>query len=173
MITTNAPDVPGREFEVLGTVMGCAFGDLGHCGVRSRDGAAEFGRMMGTRGLDSFDVTGSKRVSAPQKLRLLHAIAEEGMVREAEALGADAVVCVRHTTSGHRSGRPLQHHSHDGVPRPGDCGPLPLTDHAVSAGGSYMYFLQNGISIPPMALPIITRTMNTSASSVYTPAEQK
>lgn len=99
MITTNAPDVPGREIEVLGTVMGCAFGDLGNCGVRSGDGAAEFGRMMRSRGLDSFDVTSSKRVSAPQKLRLLHAIAEEGMVREAEALGADAVVCVRHTTS--------------------------------------------------------------------------
>lgn len=39
--------------------------------------------------------------------------------------------------------------------------------------GSYMYFLQKGTIMHPMALPISTSTMNTSASSVNTPAEQK
>ena len=42
-----------------------------------------------------------------------------------------------------------------------------------SGTGSYMYFLQNGMIMPPIPLPMITRTMNTRASSVKTPAEQK
>ena len=42
-----------------------------------------------------------------------------------------------------------------------------------SGSGSYMNFLQNGMSMPPIPLPMMTMMMNTRASRENSPADTK
>lgn len=42
-----------------------------------------------------------------------------------------------------------------------------------AASGSFPYFMQNGMSIPPIPFPMMMISMKTRPSSEYTPAEQK
>ena len=55
------------------------------------------------------------------------------------------------------------------------CRPLrfQLVHSGFAGSGSYMNFLQNGMSMPPIPLPTITIRMNTSACYVNSPADMK
>ncbi|MBQ7099309.1 MAG: YbjQ family protein [Oscillospiraceae bacterium] len=84
MFLVNIDHIPGTGFEVLGLVRGAV--------VLARDAGTDF-----LAGLMS--IAGGEVVGYTKLLEEARTIATERMEAEAEALGADAVVNVRYTTS--------------------------------------------------------------------------
>lgn len=84
MFLVNIDHIPGTGFEVLGLVRGAV--------VLARDAGTDF--MAGLMSIAGGEVVGYTKL-----LEEARTIATERMEAEAEALGADAVVNVRYTTS--------------------------------------------------------------------------
>ena len=84
MFLVNIDHIPGTGFEVLGLVRGAV--------VLARDAGTDF--MAGL-----MNIVGGEVVGYTKLLEEARTIATERMEAEAEALGADAVVNVRYTTS--------------------------------------------------------------------------
>ena len=84
LLTTDYIPGPAREMEPLGVVKGSV--------VQSKNFGKDF--MAGMKTL-----VGGEIVSYTEMLREARAIATKRMVDEAEALGADAVLCMRYTSS--------------------------------------------------------------------------
>ena len=84
MLLVNIDYIPGKEFEVLGMAKGTV--------VQSKNFGKDF--MAGMKTLVGGELTGYTEM-----LQEARAIATKRMVDEAEALGADAVVCMRYTSS--------------------------------------------------------------------------
>lgn len=84
MFLVNIDHIPGTGFEVLGLVRGAV--------VLARDAGTDF--MAGLMSIAGGEVVGYTKL-----LEEARTIATERMEAQAEALGADAVVNVRYTTS--------------------------------------------------------------------------
>lgn len=84
MILATTELISGRSYEVLGLVKGCT--------VQSRN----IGRDI-TQGLKT--LVGGELKAYAEMMDSARALATKRMVGEAEALGADAVVCVRYASS--------------------------------------------------------------------------
>ena len=81
MLLVNINHIPGKEFEVLGMVKGTV--------VQSKHFGKDF--MAGMKTL-----VGGEIVGYTEMLVEARQIATKRMVDEAEAMGADAVICVRY-----------------------------------------------------------------------------
>ena len=84
MLLVNIDYIPGKEFEVLGMAKGTV--------VQSKNFGKDF--MAGMKTLVGGELTGYTEM-----LQEARAIATKRMVDEAEGLGADAVLCMRYTSS--------------------------------------------------------------------------
>ena len=84
LLTTDSIPGSGRELEALGIVKGSV--------VQSKNFGKDF--MAGMKTLVGGELTGYTEM-----LQEARAIATKRMVDEAEALGADAVLCMRYTSS--------------------------------------------------------------------------
>lgn len=84
LLTTDTIPGPARELEALGVVKGSV--------VQSKNFGKDF--MAGMKTLVGGELTGYTEM-----LQEARAIATKRMVDEAEALGADAVLCMRYTSS--------------------------------------------------------------------------
>ena len=84
MLLVNIDDIPGKEFEALGVVKGTV--------VQSKNFGKDFMASMKT-------LVGGEIVSYTEMLNEARQIAVKRMVDEAEALGADAVVNLRYSSS--------------------------------------------------------------------------
>ena len=80
MLLVTTDQIPGRELEALGLVRGCT--------VQSKN----FGR-------DLKNLVGGEITSYTEMMNEARAIATKRMVADAEALGADAIVCLRYASS--------------------------------------------------------------------------
>ena len=84
MMLTTIDVVPGKQYEVLGLVKGNM--------IQTKN----FGKDIGA-GLKS--LVGGELKAYSDMMNEARATATKRMVAEAEALGADAIVCVRYTSS--------------------------------------------------------------------------
>ena len=84
MLLVNIDYIPGKEFEALGFVKGTV--------VQSKNFGKDFMASMKT-------LVGGEIVSYTEMLNEARQIAVKRMVDEAEALGADAVVNLRYSSS--------------------------------------------------------------------------
>ena len=84
MLITTTENIPGKNYEVLGLVKGNM--------IQSKNIAKDFGQ-----GLKS--VVGGELKTYVKMLNEARKEATDRMVEEAEALGADAIVCMRYSTS--------------------------------------------------------------------------
>ena len=84
MMLTTIDVVPGKQYEVLGLVKG----NMGQ--------TKNFGKDIGA-GLKS--LVGGELKAYSDMMNEARATATKRMVAEAEALGADAIVCVRYTSA--------------------------------------------------------------------------
>jgi len=84
MLLTTTENIPGRKYEVLGLVTGNM--------IQSKNIGKDIGQ-----GLKS--VVGGELKTYTNMMNESRAIATERMVENAQGLGADAVVCIRYTTS--------------------------------------------------------------------------
>ena len=84
MMLTTIDVVPGKQYEVLGLVKG----NMVH--------TKNFGKDIGA-GLKS--LVGGELKAYSDMMNEARATATKRMVAEAEALGADAIVCVRYTSA--------------------------------------------------------------------------
>lgn len=84
MLLVNIDYIPGKEFEALGVVKGTV--------VQSKNFGKDFMASMKT-------LVGGEIVSYTEMLNEARQIAIKRMVDEAEALGADAVVNLRYSSS--------------------------------------------------------------------------
>ena len=84
MMLTTIDVVPGKQYEVLGLVKGNM--------VQTKN----FGKDIGS-GLKS--LVGGELKAYSDMMNEARATATKRMVAEAEALGADAIVCVRYTSA--------------------------------------------------------------------------
>ena len=84
MLLVNIDYIPGKELEVLGLVKGTV--------VQSKNFGKDF--MAGMKTL-----VGGEVVAYTEMLSEARQIAVGRMVKEAEALGADAIVCLRFASS--------------------------------------------------------------------------
>ena len=84
MLLVNIDYIPGKEFEVLGVVKGAV--------VQSKNFGKDFMASMKT-------LVGGEIVGYTEMLNEARQIAVKRMVDEAEALGADAVVNLRYSSS--------------------------------------------------------------------------
>ncbi|GJN63552.1 MAG TPA: YbjQ family protein [Candidatus Faecalibacterium intestinipullorum] len=84
MLLVNIDYIPGKEFEALGVVKGTV--------VQSKNFGKDFMASMKT-------LVGGEIVSYTEMLNEARQIAVKRMVDEAEALGADAVVNLRYSSS--------------------------------------------------------------------------
>lgn len=82
IVTTN--EIPGRRFQVLGVVKGNV--------VQSKNFGKDFMSAMKT-------LVGGEVIAYTEMLGEARQIASGRMVKEAEALGADAIVCMRYASS--------------------------------------------------------------------------
>ena len=74
----------GREYQIIGVVKGST--------IQSKN----LGRDIG-QGLKS--IVGGELVDYTKMMNDARAISEDRMIKEAEKLGADAIVCIRYATS--------------------------------------------------------------------------
>ena len=81
MLLLNIDHVPGKEIEALGLVKGTI--------VHSKNFGKDFMAAMKT-------LVGGEQVGYTEMLTEARQIATKRMVDEAEAMGADAVICVRY-----------------------------------------------------------------------------
>ncbi len=84
MLLVTTDQIPGRELEILGLVRGCT--------VQSKNFGRDF--MSGLKNLVGGEIT-----SYTEMMNEARAIATKRMVSDAEALGADAIVCLRYASS--------------------------------------------------------------------------
>lgn len=84
MLLVNIDYIPGKEFEALGVVKGTV--------VQSKNFGKDFMASMKT-------LVGGEIISYTEMLNEARQIAVKRMVDEAEALGADAVVNLRYSSS--------------------------------------------------------------------------
>ena len=84
MLLTTTENIPGRSYEILGIVKGNM--------IQTRN----IGRDIG-QGLKS--MVGGELSTYTEMMNESRAVATKRMVEEAEKLGADAVVMMRHSTS--------------------------------------------------------------------------
>ena len=84
MLLTTTENIPGKQYEVLGMVNGNM--------IQSKN----IGRDIG-QGLKS--LVGGELATYTKMMNESRAIATKRMVEEAEKMGADAIVCLRYSTS--------------------------------------------------------------------------
>lgn len=84
MILVNTDYIPGKDFEMLGIVKGST--------IQSRN----LGRDI-TQGLKT--LVGGELTSYNEMMNEARALATKRMVKEAESLGADAVINIRYASS--------------------------------------------------------------------------
>ncbi len=84
MLLTTTERIPGKDYEIIGIVSGNM--------IQSKN----IGRDIG-QGLKS--VVGGELKNYTEMMNESRAIATKRMVESAEAMGADAVVCMRYATS--------------------------------------------------------------------------
>ena len=84
MLLTTTERIDGRETETLGLVRGCT--------VQSKNFGRDF--MSGLKTLVGGEIT-----AYTEMMNEARAIATKRMVADAEALGADAIVCLRYASS--------------------------------------------------------------------------
>ena len=92
MMLTTIDVVPGKQYEVLGLVKGNM--------VQTKN----FGKDIGA-GLKS--LVGGELKAYSDMMNEARATATKRMVAEAEALGADAIVCVRYTSASVMAGESI------------------------------------------------------------------
>ena len=84
MLLTSTETIPGKNYEVLGLVEGSM--------IQSKNIGKDF-----TQGLKG--IVGGELKQYTSMLNESREYAKQRMIQQAQALGADAVVCVRYTTS--------------------------------------------------------------------------
>ena len=84
MLLTTTENIPGRSYEILGIVKGNM--------IQTRN----IGRDIG-QGLKS--MVGGELSTYTEMMNEARALATKRMVEEAEAMGADAVVCMRYASA--------------------------------------------------------------------------
>lgn len=84
MIIVNIDYIPGKEFEVLGTVKGCT--------VQSKHFGKDFAAGLKT-------IVGGEIKGYTDMINEARTIAEARLAEEAKKLGADAVINIRFTSS--------------------------------------------------------------------------
>jgi len=84
MLIVSIDYIPGKEFEVLGIVKGST--------VQSKHLGKDF--MAGMKTIVGGEITGYTEM-----LNEARGIATQRMVKEAESIGADAVICLRYASS--------------------------------------------------------------------------
>ena len=84
MILVTTEGIPGKELEVLGLVKGST--------IQTVNIARDIGASLKT-------LVGGELVRYNEMMNDARALATKRMVAEAEALGADAIVCVRYTSA--------------------------------------------------------------------------
>lgn len=84
MLILNIEYVPGKEIEALGTVKGST--------VQSKHLGKDF--MAGIK-----TIVGGEIVGYTEMLNDARGIATQRMIKEAESMGADAVICLRYSSS--------------------------------------------------------------------------
>jgi uncharacterized protein YbjQ (UPF0145 family) len=89
MLLTTTENIPGKKYEIIGLVTGNM--------IQSKNIGKDIGQ-----GLKS--VVGGELKTYTNMMNESRAIATERMVENAQGVGADAVVCVRYTTSAVASG---------------------------------------------------------------------
>lgn len=84
MLLTTTDQIPGRNYTILGLVKGGT--------VQSKHIGSDIGQSFKT-------LVGGELKSYTDMMNKARSIAESRMIAEAEAMGADAIVCVRYATS--------------------------------------------------------------------------
>ena len=84
MLLTTTENIPGKQYEILGMVNGNM--------IQSKN----IGRDIG-QGLKS--LVGGELATYTKMMNESRAIATKRMVEEAQKMGADAIVCLRYSTS--------------------------------------------------------------------------
>ncbi|MBS4960902.1 MAG: YbjQ family protein [Clostridiales bacterium] len=84
MLLTTTPDIPGKELEIIGIVKGCT--------VQSRNIGHDIGASFKT-------IIGGEISGYTEMIENARSVAQERMIKEAETLGADAVINIRYATS--------------------------------------------------------------------------
>lgn len=84
MILVNIDYIPGKELEVLGMVKGAM--------IQSKHIGKDIGSAFKS-------IVGGELEAYSQMINESRSIATQRMVKDAEALGADAVICVRYSSS--------------------------------------------------------------------------
>jgi len=84
MLLVTTENIPGKSYEVLGLVKGST--------IQSKNIGRDIGSSFKT-------IIGGELKSYTEMMNEARALATKRMVDEAEALGADAVVCIRYASS--------------------------------------------------------------------------
>ena len=84
MILVTTETIPGREFEVLGLVKGST--------IQTVNAVRDIGAGLKT-------LVGGELTKYNEMMNNARALATKRMVEEAQAMGADAIVCVRYASS--------------------------------------------------------------------------
>lgn len=84
MLLVTTENIPGKNYDVLGLVKGST--------IQSKNIGRDIGSSFKT-------IIGGELKSYTQMMNEARALATKRMVEEAEALGADAVVCIRYASS--------------------------------------------------------------------------
>ncbi len=84
MLITTTPDIPSKEYEVLGIVKGCT--------VQSRNIGHDIGASLKT-------IIGGEIQGYTEMIEKAREVAQERMINEARSMGADAVINARFATS--------------------------------------------------------------------------
>ena len=84
MLIVNIDYIPGKELEVIGLVKGST--------IRSKHIGSDISQSFKT-------IVGGELRSYTDMMNKARALATKRMVEQAEAMGADAIVCVRYTSA--------------------------------------------------------------------------
>ena len=79
MLITTTPDIPGKDYEIIGIVKGCT--------VQSRNIGHDIGASLKT-------IIGGEIQGYTEMIEKAREIAQDRMINEARNIGADAVVSV-------------------------------------------------------------------------------
>lgn len=84
MLLVTTENIPGKNYEALGLVKGAT--------IQSKNIGRDIGSSLKT-------IIGGELKSYTEMMNEARALATKRMAEEAEALGADAIVCVRYASS--------------------------------------------------------------------------
>lgn len=84
MLVTTTPDIPGKDYEIIGIVKGCT--------VQSRNIGHDIGASLKT-------IIGGEIQGYTEMIEKAREIAQDRMINEARNIGADAVINARFATS--------------------------------------------------------------------------